>query len=323
MRRSKWLIQRAREYTDNTGVVSGTAGISDDEALQFLTDAQEHLFSALKEFNTGPFEAELRTNTVANQEGYTLPPDVLFGNSLVKVEYSHTGQLKDYVTLEPITPEQRDTSNTGYYPSGYLVRAGQVLLSPIPTQSVTNGLRITYIRELPKVAKRLGQVDTITAVAGVISAITIFITDFTDYFPDASAFDTTSILVDDYFCLVSKEGTILAHNIPISAISGSGVCTINGTHVPWATDTGTSITLDASYLVAGANASSHPQLPNMCEKYLIAYAAWEFFGRDGSEKGKVQGIKMEQLKDNIVMAWKSMSADTSHIPITAAEWLWG
>lgn len=322
MRRSKWLIQRAREYTDNTGVVNSTAGISDDEALQFLTDAQEHVLQRLQQHNSQPFETQAYISSVSGTASYTLPSDMLFGNSMTKVEYTSTGQATDLVTLEPITQEQQDSSRSGYLPSGYLVRGGALILSPIPSTSVTNGIKITYTKELPTISKRLAQVDTITATAGVVSAITVFTTDYANYFPDASAFDSTSILVDDYFCLVSATGSILAHNVPISAINGSGVCTLPFTHVPWSTDAGTSASLDASYLVAGSNATTHSQLPNMCEKFLIAYCAWEFFGRDGSAKGKAQGAKVEALLQGIESAWKTMSKDTQHIPVTDSTWLW-
>lgn len=319
MRRVKWLIDRIRALSENEGTVSDSAGISDEDVLQYINEAQRVLFGKLEVANNNPFVAEDFITTVANQEEYSLPPRTYLKNNIVSVEYSHTGDTNDFSRLRRMGFTERDTSNLAIHPRKYLIRNGSILLNPIPTTAVTNGVRVQYVVDPPRVDKRRAQLDSVTVSSGQVTALSVDITDYTDYFSGASDFSDTSILVDDYFCVVGADGTIKARNIPITAISTSnGDATITS-YTPESTSE-TAATGD--YLVAGTNSTSHSILPTHMERYLIEFSVWRMLRRDSSVEAAESAPELVVILEEMLKSWQDIDDDVKYPAILNTRYLY-
>ena len=76
--------------------------------------------------------------------------------------------------------------------------------------------------------------------------------------------------------------------------------------------------------MAGANSTTHSELPDICEKFLIHKAAEQVMDRDGDTQGALkQGARAAQQLETIKGAWTQMREDVDYIPIVNDEWLFG
>lgn len=321
MRRVERLLQAIRQPTDNEDPVEGSVGVSDDELLETLNDAQAYLQQELEQIETQPFVRELYIDSVARQAEYTLAARTYLSSNLEMVEYSPTpNQLETYRELRMLDMHERRRVTGGVtYPTGYYTRGDTLVLSPAPTNTVTNGIRIHAPMQLPTLDKRRAKIAARTVSGGQVTALTIAVNDFTTYFPGTSTFSSARILKDDLFSVVTPAGVITARNIPITAIdSGTGVCTLLA-YTPESTSE--TVAVD-SYLVAGANATTHSELPIACERYLIAWGKWQLLDRDGhyEDAGK-QLARVQMLEGAIKGAWSRISDDIHYIPILNPDYL--
>lgn len=320
MRRIERLITAIRTPTDNETAVTDQSGISDDEITSILNDAQSYLQQELETINDEPFVRETTLNTVAGTEAVQLPARTYLGQNIKMVEYSPTGAVVSFRRLRQITLFERQAIAGGGQPQYYMTRNKQLLLSPIPSASVTGGIRLNFVQQLPTLSKRRAKIASRTIVAGALTALTLDITDYATYFPGASAFSSTSILVDDLFSIVDANGTITARNVPITAINGSGVCTL-GTYTP---ESSTETAAVGSYLVAGSNATTHCELPDACEQFLIHWGKWQVLERDGFfQESQSEQARLQKLETSIKGAWNRISNDVHYIPILNSDYLFG
>lgn len=313
MRRVRRLIDAARRLSENDGTVTSTAGISDEEVVQYLNDAQDHIFNRMEDISSEYFTEEDFISTVRDQEAYGLPPRTYLGSNVLTVEYSRDGSTNYFYMLPFASMKDRNTNTDAQYPNQYILRNGQILLNPIPDSAVTNAVRVNRVVERPRLDKRRAQIDAVTVSSGEVTALTVDITDYTNYFPYATAFSDSSILVDDYFSIVDAAGTIKARNIPITAISTStGVATITS-YTPEETTETAAI---GDYLVAGANATTHAQLPDICERFLIHYTAIQLMLRDGTVNIEGQADILQRIEATILNAWSGNVDDVVTPTIT-------
>ena len=307
----KYLITAVRRLTENEGTVNANVGISDEEFLQYFNDAQDYLMFGLEFINRKPYTREVKMDSVNAQEAYDLPARTYLGHNVVVVEYALTGNINDYVELRLTTVHERDTTNAT--PWRYIIRNKQILLNPTPNLSVTNGIRIQYVERLDRLDKRRAQVDAITVSSGQVTALTVDITDYTNYFSGATAFSDTSILVDDYFSIVGADGAVKARNIPITAINTStGVCTITSYTPEATTETGAI----NDYLVAGTSAVTNTDILTEFESFMIDFCSERIFRRDGNTQ-EADGMmtKMAIWEEKMANAYRAMSDDVQFVTV--------
>lgn len=307
MRRLDFLMTQARRESENDGDVTSSAGISDEELVQFANDAQDHLVSRIEKIVPDAFTEEYITNIVANQESYAFPEESLLKKNLDTVEYSYTGNLQDYVTLRKGTIQERDTSSVALNPYIYIVRGNSILINPIPSSSITNGLRINYSERPPRVDKRRGIVDSVTlnSVSRTITALSV---DETETNPQ---FDTGNFLVDDYICIVNRDGIQQMKKIPIDGINSSGDITIAAGFVY---ESGETISV-GDYVASGKFATTHSELPDLLERYLLRAMTWKLLHRDSSADQAFSKQELDEMEIDILEAYAALSNDIDYITI--------
>ena len=95
-RRTDLLIDQTRRASDNEDV-SATVGISNEELVQFLNDAQDKLQAVITEQHPDIFVVESTIDLVKGTESYSLPADIYLDNRITNVEFKYTNSR----TLRP------------------------------------------------------------------------------------------------------------------------------------------------------------------------------------------------------------------------------
>ena len=313
MRRSNFLVSDIRRDTENSGISTTTSGISDDAVLLAINDGQTWLFSELEKLEPMPFTEQVLMDSVAGQTEYELPSDAYLGSDVVSISYLTSAGSSSYSRLQMISIFERTTGNLRGSPTRYYMRQNKFGLNPAPPTSLSDAIRVNYTKHLPTVDKRRAQITAVTVTAGALTALTIDLTDFADYFPGEEDFDATRILIDDYFCIVDVDGNIKARRVPITAISAStGVCTLSAYTPEFDTDTATI----GDYLVAGRYASSHSQLPDEAESFLIHFAKSQVFESDGNRaEAATEADRAKLLGQTVISGWAKLFDDIEYVPI--------
>ena len=306
MRAVTRLIEQVRRQTENEDF-DNFVGISDEEFIQYLNDAQYNLQAAIVHQHPRVFTAEAIVNAVNGQESYALPSDCLLANKVHNVEYSNTGDEDDYYVLEQSTIKYRTTGIQGS-PTKYTRIGGKILLAPVPQSG--GKLRITYIKRLRELDKRQAQVgaarnakpnDNIISSSGTFE-ISLETNNFET--------NTEGLSKHDFICIVDKEGRSLVKNIEITNVSLSEISCVGHT-----LDTGESALVPrGSFIVGGKDTTTHSELDISVERYLIAYCAWKILKRDSSVDSAEAAEELAMILKEIVKSYAMVSDDIQFIP---------
>lgn len=421
MRRIERLITQIRRTTDNVehdDDPTNPLGLSDDEILQYVNDAQDNLQARISETHPKLFITESFIDLVALQEGYALPSDLFLGGRIVHVSALFSNQAGDYYTLKHRTLKQRLPDVKTNRPSFYMRRGSTLLINPKPSVARTNGIRLIYQHRLNNLDLRRGKLadvnvglsflytDTSAAVtaatvAVTASQLTLVITGGVDAGTVAFAFatyTTLTALVDainaqvfnagsavavltgtaaeastsmdvlaatscleasnvqflaytptgsttdnlrfnltsdlprdallttiaantmddqDFVTVVNSTGTQLAAGLPVDDYnSTTGILTLTPGHT---LATGETLPADA-YVVGGQDSTSHSELPDICERYLIAYASWKVLKRDSMVDSVDAENELSAMLQEIVAAFVDIDEDIQELHLDP-DWI--
>jgi len=285
------LITQIRERTDNLGFsedASGniTEGLSDDLVLSFLNDGQDYLFSRISavypEFN----QKEEIITVVSGQEAYTPTDNVLYDNAIINVEYSCTGQVKDFFPLRRIGLAGRATYEATD-PSAYILRDGDILLNPIP-RSGSGSLRIQYYRALDRLDIRVGTI-------GTPSGADLPLTSQND----------NKINEAQIFSAVDSLGASQTYQL-IKLSFASPTLTLTAA-VP-------ATVISGEFLVRGEFATTHSQLPTEVERWLKIYAQTRVLQKDSSIDQNAELAELRKQERDILDRYAELNHDWMGIP---------
>lgn len=305
----RYLIDDVRSSTENTDV-SDTVGIQDREFLRFMNDAQYRIHNLIIQQHPSVFLTEYTTAVVGNQESYTLPNKAFIGNKVTQVEYtSQTSGTSYYYPLRPGSLYERSSGTSGRSgigaPSKYIRKSGAILLTPIPTSS-TGNLRITYTNRIPKLDLRRGSVATVTLDTSALTITTLTLDVSTD------SVDSTELNKFTRLSIVDEEGNVKMSNIKYTNIdAGTGVVTVDSAFVY---ESGETISV-GDFVVAGNYSSTHLELDELVERYLIAYTTLKILQRDSNVTDlQVQQSILIEMENDILSAYSEVSDDIIEIP---------
>lgn len=307
MKEVSWLILQARRMAENTDTPDGedvTVGITDEEILQFLNDAQDRLQTLISGANSTakPFVVEKILATVTDQEEYDLEDRLFYNKEIELVEYSSTGAITDYVPLDFLS--QFNRSNASSTPYGYYKRSGKLYLIPPPDTSVGT-LRVLYERQLDDLDIRRGKISTVTGLTS---------TTFTSITLDSSADEssTPNLATIDYICVCDADGVVQARNIPVLSYSTStNILTPAATHV---FSSGETIATD-NYVTFHKWTTTHSGLPDECERYLVQYAWEQLALRDSADDlSKIKAMR-EDMESDIMRQFASQTGEIQFTPM--------
>lgn len=302
MRRSELLISQSRRATENL-TYSDTTGISDEEFLRYLNDAQQRVLRSVVKVFPNILENTLTVSVAALSESAPKPADGFFGSRVAFVEWSHDGQEKNYYQLKRGALSEK-FHGEATFPVYYIPIGSNIFLNPRPQSG--GSMRVTYQKGPPSLDKRRGTVSALTPKLTLDT--TTLLTE-----------DIAAMLAEEYICVVDKDGLIKVDGLPITAIDSSTgqITTSDGTFVPSAA------CAVGDYVVAGKYATTHCQLPDACEPYLVAHTDWKVLKRDSSQDSQEQESELASMLAEIVDVFKQNDQDTQLIPVISTEFLGG
>lgn len=298
-----YLIEDVRDSSENQDF-SDTTGIQDREFLRYLNDAQYRIVSKIINKHPSVFIEEYTQDIVSGQENYSIPMTAHMGNKITQVEYSVNGDPTNYGVLKKTFLSNRAS---GYYaglvagyPTHYIRKAGEILLKPVPTRGV---LRVNYTKRMPRLDKRRGSVASVTIVDDVITSL------FLDVATDVVDADTLN--KNSRFSIVGAEGDVKAKNVLFTSINASsGEVIIPAT---FTLDDGDTIEV-GDYILSGPYSSTHTELDEMVERYLIEYAVMKILERDSNTDIQIQLAILQEIETDILSSYSDMSDDITEIP---------
>jgi hypothetical protein len=305
MRRLELIIKQIRRQTENEEFDS-FVGISDEEFIQYVNDAQNNLQAKIIQQHPRVFIKEKIIDAVSGQESYTLPIDCFLNNKVHNVEYSPTGDEDDYYVLQEDTIKSRNPGVTGS-PVKYIRMSAKLLMVPYPQSS--GKIRLNYVERLRSLDKRRAQLGE-EAASGYVTLNADGTNQTLNLDESILDVDTDSIGENDYVCIVDSKGNQLATALEVVSCNSSQLVVKSTSD----TVSVSSQVPKGSYIVLGPDASTHSELDETVERYLISYCAWKILKRDSSVDSQEATLELTEMLREIVASYAIISDDVQFIP---------
>ncbi len=263
------------------------SGISDEEMIYFLNDAQDRLQTIVLEAipHLTVWDAINDESIVANQRAYNISDgDALFEHTVRSVQFSSTGYTRDLADFEYTYPEALSTESDSY-PSAWSLEGGQIVLGGIPS-SASGLLRIRFIRALDQLDKRRGKIES---VSGTYTSVVL---------EDDANLDSDSLADAEYVCINSPLGVVTYYNAVVASWTESTRTLV----FTGATTTVGTIAV-GSYITIGKYTTTHSKLPRKAERYLITYGVWKMLKRDSSIDAVEQNQELVGIEQDIISGY--------------------
>jgi len=305
MRQLDLLITQARRATENTEF-SDTVGISDNEFIQYANDAQDELEAIISKVNADAFIA---TKTVSLSQGidtYNIPSDALIGTKIALVMFSSNGAESNYRPLS----QGRISEMVGTFQGtpSFFVRLGTTIkLVPAPYTSAST-LKVVYVQKLPRLDVRSGKIAAVTLAGSTITSMTL---------DTASTIDRSKLLEEGYVTIVSPTGTVRMKSVPVTDADETTGAVTFGTFT-YESDETASV---GDYLIRGSRSTSHSQLPDICERFILSYMQWRILKRDSSNDASEQSAEMDMMKQSIQDAFAEPDMTVDSIALLDSQFL--
>lgn len=299
------IISNVRRDTRNEDVPTATSilGISDFDFLRYVNYGQENLQGLISNTNPQTFEVNIEISIVVGQDTYTIPDRVHADTRIVNVQYSPTGQVRDYRDLKERGISYRISENSSD-PFGYTRQNGGLVLSGTP-QRASSKLRITYERQLDSLDIRRGQ---ITAASGSV------ITVGTNPDESSSPYNLTNTR---YVCVSTPDGVVQLYNGAVSSYNaGLNEITLSAAISTYLVSGYTVGSLVGSYVTLGKYSTTHSKLPDACQRYIELYCGMKAFGRDSSNDISIVKDELEIVLKQILNVYQMADKDEHTVQLS-------
>ncbi len=305
--RADHIIRIARSRTGNREY-STTAGLQQRDFVAFLNDGQERLFNKMLQTHSTLFQKQVYLSTVSGEAAVDLPAsDIYLQHNIVTAMFSYNGNPVNYAPL--VLRTVREEQSVNGYPSSYFLLDDQIILSPRPSNTVDNALKITYQKVVPALDIRRGLVEAHDTTSITLSSGTSILLSETEY-------DLANGWVD-YISVVDKDGIQLATELPVTSYSSTTKVIVT----ELTADQVTAITDGAAYIVFGKNASTNAWLPQVCERFLTEYTVLRAQMRDSSKESAETSPLLLAIEKDILDAVEDLEEDVHSITILDSSML--
>ena len=309
MKRLGLLLNEARQATESANYTSET-GVQDSEFIRAFNDAQTRIQSMILNAYPNLFQRTKEISAVAQQSNYSNPLDLFMETRIEKIEYSANGDARNYYKLDYGFTDERCNSLSGA-PS-YYIRQSKIFISNPAPDSSSGKFRMTYQGSLPALDLRRGRILAV-AIDPALRMITQLELDSSILNADNADLLTET----EYLTVVNKNGLIKMKSIPFSAVDpNTGVITLDA--FTYETDETIAV---GDYVVAGKYATTHSELPDIAERYLLAFAEWRVQRRDSSNDSTETNQELKEMEAEIVLSYSRADSDVKAVPILDTSYL--
>jgi hypothetical protein len=303
VRKLETLITLSRRITENQEFTD-TAGIQDDEFIQFFNDGQEEIHALINQNWPHVLMGSKTFDLVSNQEAYDIPDDVYLGTRIDFVEFSKANPDYFYA-LKKGSLKERLNGIQGD-PSFYIRNGTQLLIQPKPQSN--SKLRITYQKAIPRLDLKRGVILSFTTSGNQITALSLDPNEF---------FDRNTLLEDNYITVADKYGNVTMRKIPISDVSSSGVVTIEA---GFEFEDGETLAI-GDYVYPGKYTSNFSALPDICEKGMLEYVNTRIKIRDSDSDAAAIAQVLERMLNTLNAAFAEPDNDPDYVPVLDGQYL--
>lgn len=314
LERLELLIRYVREQTGNQEY-SANAGIPQRNMVRHFNDGQEFIYNQILQERSTLFKKEGFINLVAGQAAYSLPSDVYLSHNIQKVDYTPTGDAKNYYPLNMRTPRE-EVSIRGY-PEAYFLRDGKIIISPIPDTTIVNGIRLNYQYVIPYLDIRRATVMS-TDFDPVTKTVTSVDLMINSYLTTETTTELTGNWVD-HICIVDKDGNILMQDLPVTGYDDGFIKTIS-IDPSFVAQTGETLPANA-FVVFGKNTSTHSQLPVAAKKCLLTFVELRTQMADANSDAAETSPIMQALIKDLLDSIAELEEDIWQIPIINYDYI--
>jgi len=280
MRRNELLIKVLRESVEFPHNDGDTDSVSDLEFVQYLNDGQDQIYGEIVDAHSNFYLTTALIDLVANQQQYTLPTDVYMGSKIKKVEYKYGSGAQEYYILRPGTEFDLRTHFTTTVPYLYVRGKDYLKISPLPDSNQTSALRVTYTKKPRRLDIRRGIISSASKTGSTLNSLTISLTPSLNKDSGTVSAARDLLNVSDYICVVNSDGTSVLDAVPIDSYdSSTGIITVKSGF----TTTVAQGTFAGNYIVTGKYSTTHSELPDNCERYLLLYTTLKLLRRGGNQ----------------------------------------
>ena len=219
-----------------------------------------------------------------------MPSDIFLDNSLYKVELNLGSSV--YQPLKRLDLAERDTV------FGYIIFNKKICVSPVQKVGITDGLRVTYAKKLPKLDIRRG------TVASFISGTSVTVTNYAGLLVTDNQ--------EDYFCVVGRDGIIKASGLNLNSFAAGVISTDS-------TITGIAV---GDFVVLGKMTTTNSELADSCERYLTEYCNFRFSIRDTNIDTQALSPLLQSIEKELIDLYKNNVSDPVYPPITNYDYFY-
>jgi hypothetical protein len=285
MRRLELLINEAKISTNTSDIASISSLLLQGYMNRIHSYLEDLLFLVNDENDL--FISDYIFQLVPGQDEYSLPNNIYAKSSIDNLAVSFLNGLSNtYLPLKKVSRKQQG------FTFGYFVREDKIVLTPRPTSPLN--MKMAYVRKLPTLGIRGAQVASTTSTQIIVG----------NY---VSGFEALS----DYITIVDSAGTIVSSGLTFTFNGSTTFIVPNTTGI-----------LPGHYVISGKYASSHSQLPDECEKYLITALERMIQYRQSSSDINTSNIFSAEELVTIKEVFADNSYDDAKPPVTEwQEWL--
>ena len=300
MRRIDFLIRQCRRATDNKDINA----LVDFEIIQYFNDAQRSIQNIIFQAN-GSADIFSRTKNLtltANQTTVPLPVDIYAQNSVYDVFMlaSIGGNIIQHIRR--VSPKERDTI------FGYVLQGKNLLLTTNLNNSATNNLAINYEAKLPIFSPILSTVRSIDTLNNTVTVGSDLLENYPEFY-----------LEDEKFSFVDSEGVTKVNRLRlIDYTEGSTTLKFVGDLTGGSDFDGVEV---GDVLCLGEDSTTHSQLMDSTETYLLAYVNRMMFGRNSDIDVNIQHGFTEQERVDLAELYADNVKDSLHPPSTDTDYL--
>lgn len=273
--------------------------------VKYFNDAQDVIAGIIVANSKMPkfFIKEDFIDVVSGTELYDLPTDIYSQSSINSVARQFGESVTDpyYSPLKMITEAERRIG------AGYAIQGKKILISPLPSSNIGDGIRINYIKKPKKLSIRVGKIQSLPASNKIKLQAGFVSEQIADY--------------DDFFCIVDSEGNYLTDVNGNEIYTGKSLESFNVTSGV-ITTTGV-IDTDAigKYVVLGKMSTDTSELPDNCEKLLGDLVERKIQAVDSSSDVQIQDMLTKEEIIQIVDMFKDNDRDTKYPPVVDTTYL--
>lgn len=273
MRRLEFLIEEVIDSSD----ARNNKPYTNYELMRHFNSAQRTLQKmANSAVRSGELYIQSQQYDSIVDTGMPLPSDIHMQEGIVSVISNNSSGRRG-------RPYNRITPAEMGFKVGYFTLNGKLFISSV---NKSNGFTLIYKKALPLMSLRIGEISSIDISSSKVNFDPTTV-------PDPNHGYTSRY---DYCSIVDFDGNIKSSNLRIKSQSGNSLTLIG--------DMTESTTGD--YVVAGRVATTHSELPNACEEYLLSYVERRLKNKIASDRSEMESLFTQKERRDIKELFEDM-----------------